>query len=149
MPNTYTQLLFHFVFAAKNRERTLPDAHREELYRYIWGIHQNLKCHLYRIGGIDDHVHILTSLPTTLSPADYIKEVKTGSSRWLKSQKEFPRFEAWQDGYSVFSVSYDDKGELVEYIKNQVEHHRKESFVDEYKRLLAMSGVEFDERYLL
>ena len=88
MPNTYTQLLFHVVFSTKNRERTLPDDHRELLYRYIWGIHKNLNCHMYRIGGIDDHVHILTATPTTLSLADYVKEVKTGSSRWLKEQAD-------------------------------------------------------------
>jgi len=70
VPNTYTQLLFHVVFSTKNRQRTLPDGHRELLYRYIWGIHKNLNCHLYRIGGSDDHVHILTAMPTTLSLAD-------------------------------------------------------------------------------
>jgi putative transposase len=68
MPNTYTQLLFHVVFSTKNRERTLPDGKRDALYKYIWGIHGNLNCHLYRIGGVDDHVHILTGLSTTLAP---------------------------------------------------------------------------------
>ena len=67
MPNTYTQLMVHVVFSTKNRERTLPDAHRDDLYRYFWGIHNNLGCHLYRIGGMDDHIHILTGMPTTLS----------------------------------------------------------------------------------
>ena len=104
MPNTYTQLLFHVVFSTKNRQRTLPDGHRELLYRYIWGIHKNLNCHLYRIGGIDDHLHILTATATTLSLADYVKEVKTGSSRWLKEQAEFRRFEGWQDGYGVYGI---------------------------------------------
>ena len=68
MPNTYTQLLFHIVFSTENRERTLTDGKRDALYKYIWGIHSNLNCHLYRIGGVDDHVHILTALPTTLAP---------------------------------------------------------------------------------
>ena len=138
MPNTYTQLLFHVVFSTKNRERTLPDGHRELLYRYIWGIHKNLKYHLYRIGGIDDHVHILTAIPTTLSLADYVKEVKTGSSRWLKEQAEFRRFEGWQDRYGAFT----------EYIMGQAEHHRAESLLDEYRRLLRENGVPYDERYL-
>jgi REP element-mobilizing transposase RayT len=73
MPNTYTQLLFHVVFSTKNRQRTLPDGRRELLYRDMWGIHKNLNCHLYRIGGVDDHVHILTATATTLSLADYVK----------------------------------------------------------------------------
>ena len=80
MPNTYTQLLFHIVFTTKNRERTLADGHRDSLYEYIWGIHQNLNCHLYRIGGIDDHVHILTAIPTTLALAKYVQEFKASSS---------------------------------------------------------------------
>jgi len=100
MPNTYTQLLFHVVFSTKNRERTLTDGKRDALYKYIWGIHSNLNCHLYRIGGVDDHVHILTGLPTTLAVAKYVQEIKAGSSHWLKSQSDFPRFESWQDGPS-------------------------------------------------
>ncbi len=148
MPNTYTQLLFHIVFSTKNRQRTLPDDHRDFLYRYIWGIHKNMNCHLYRIGGIDDHVHILTATPTTVSLADYVKEVKTGSSRWLKEQAEFPRFEGWQDGYGAFTVTFSGKDALIEYIKGQAEHHRTESLLDEYRRLLRENGVPYDERYL-
>src|SRR5437867_3046198 len=109
MANTYTQLMFHVVFSTKHRERTLPDDHREILYRYVWGIHKNLNCHLYRIGGTDDHVHILTATPTTLSLADYVKEIKTGSSRWLKDQPAFSRFCGWQDGYGGFTVSFREK----------------------------------------
>lgn len=148
MPNTYTQLLYHIIFSTKNRERTLTDGQRDHLYKYIWGIHDNLHCHLYRIGGIDDHVHILTSLPTTLSLAKYVQTVKTGSSNWLKSQPAFPRFERWQDGYGAFTVSNREKSGLIEYIKGQVEHHRVESFLDEYRRMLAEHGIAFDERYL-
>jgi putative transposase len=148
MANTYTQLMYHVVFSTKNRQRTLSDVHRELLYRYIWGIHKNLKCHLYRIGGIDDHVHILSAIPTTWSLADYVKEVKTGSSHWLKEQAEFRRFEGWQDGYGAFTVTYSGKDSLIEYIKGQPEHHRTESLLDEYRRLLRENGVPYDERYL-
>ena len=148
MPNTYTQLLFHVVFSTKHRQRTLPNGQRELLYRYIWGIQNNLNCHLYRIGGIDDHVHILTATPTTLSLADYVKEVKTGSSRWLKGQTEFRRFEGWQDGYGAFTATFSGKDSLIEYIKDQAEHHRTESLLDEYRRLLLENGVPYDERYL-
>ena len=84
MPNTYTQLLFHVVFSTKNRKQTLTDGKRDVLYKYIWGIHNNVNCHLYRIGGVDDHVHILTGLPTTLAIAKYVQEIKAGSSHWLK-----------------------------------------------------------------
>ena len=148
MPNTYTQLLFHVVFSTKNRQRTLPDGCQELLYRYIWGIHKNLNCHPYRIGGVDDHVLILTAIPTTLPLADYVKEVKTGSSRWLKEQAELRRFEGWQDGYGAFTVTFTGKDSLIEYIKGQPEHHRTESLLDEYRRLLRENGVSYDERYL-
>ena len=80
MPNTYTQLLFHVVFSTKNRERTLTDGQRDALYKYIWGIHNNLNCHLYRIGGVDVHVHILTGLPTTLAIAKYVQEIRLGAA---------------------------------------------------------------------
>jgi putative transposase len=133
MPNTYTQLLFHIVFSTKNRERTLTDAHRESLYKYIWGIDQNLKCHLYRIGGTDDHIHILTAIPTTLSIAKYVQEIKASSSHWLKGQAAFPRFESWQDGYGAFTVSFGERDGLIQYIKEQAEHHQRESFLDEYR----------------
>lgn len=148
VPNTYTQLMFHVVFSTKNRQRTLPDEHRETLYRYIWGIHKNLNCHLHRIGGIDDHVHILTGMPTTLSLAEYIREVKTGSSCWLKDQKEFPRFDGWQDGYGAFTAAYSARDAIIDYIKSQPEHHRAESLLDEYRRLLRENGVAYEERYL-
>jgi len=89
-----------------------------------------------------------TAIPTTLSLADYVKEVKTGSSRWLKDQTEFRRFEGWQDGYGAFTASFREKDSLVEYIKDQAEHHRAESLLDEYRRLLCENGVPYDERYL-
>ena len=148
MPNTYTQLLFHVVYSTKNRERTLTDGKRDLLYKYIWEIHSNLNCHLYRIGGVDDHVHILVGLPTTLAIAKYVQEIKAASSHWLKCQADFPRFESWQDGYGAFTVSHNDKDDLIEYIKGQVEHHRRETFLDEYRRMLTKNGIEFDERYL-
>jgi REP element-mobilizing transposase RayT len=103
---------------------------------------------LYRIGGIDDHVHILTAIPTTLSIAKYVQEIKASSSHWLKSQAAFRRFGSWQDGYGAFTVSYPDKDSLIDYIKGQAEHHRRESFLDEYRRLLNIHGIAFDERYL-
>ena len=102
--------------------------------------------------GLDGYLqHYLgrpTAIPTTLSLADYVKEVKTGSSRWLKDQTEFRCFEGWQDGYGAFTASFREKDSLVEYIKDQAEHHRAESLLDEYRRLLRENGVLHDERYL-
>jgi putative transposase len=107
-----------------------------------------LKCHLYRIGGIDDHFHILTAIPSTMALAKYVQEIKASNSHWLKGQPVFPRFESWQDGYGAFTVSFGEKDGLIEYIKGQAEHHRRESYLDEYRHLLIRHGITFDERYL-
>jgi hypothetical protein len=148
MPNTFTQIFYHVVFSTKDRRRVLAESRQEELYRYVWGIHRNLGCKLHRIGGVEDHIHILVSIPTTLSLADYVKEVKTGSSKWLKEGKVFPDFTGWQDGYGAFTVSLEHKEALIEYIRTQSDHHRTVSFQDEYKHLLREAGIAFDEKYL-
>jgi putative transposase len=148
MANTFTQIYYHVVFSTKDRQRVLFEERRKDLYSYIWGIHRNLGCRLHRIGGVEDHVHILVSIPTTLSMADYVKEVKTGSSKWIKSENVFPDFVGWQDGYGAFTISKDETPALIEYINHQAEHHRTVSFLDEYKRLLSEAGISFDERYL-
>jgi putative transposase len=81
--------------------------------------------------------------------ADYIKDIKVASSLWMKENGHFPTFTAWQDGYGAFTYSTKEKDTIIEYIKNQKEHHKKESFYDEYKRLLRENGIAFDEKYLL
>ena len=146
--STYTQILYHIVFATKNRQRVLVQARREDLFRYIWGIVKNQNCHLYRIGGVEDHVHILSSLHPTVALADLIKNIKVASSLWIKEQQVFAGFEAWQEGYAALTHSLDEKDRLIEYIKGQEEHHRVVSFLDEYRETLRAAGMELDERYL-
>ena len=148
MPNTYTQILYHVVFSTKNRERVLTADHREKLFRYLWGIHKNIDCHLHRINGVEDHVHLLISLHPALSLSDYVKEIKTGSSKWIKAERIFPDFTGWQDGYGAFTLSVNEKEAVSNYIKGQEEHHCAVSFLDEYRRLLEQSGTKYDERYL-
>lgn len=146
---TYTQIVYHIVFATKNRERILDKPGRENLFRYIWGIVKNHDCHLYRLNGIEDHLHIATSLHPTVSLADLVKAIKTGSSKWIKENNIFPQFHHWQEGYGAFTCSIRDKNALIEYIKNQETHHQRMDFLDEYRQLLQDAGIEFDERYLL
>jgi putative transposase len=146
--STYTQIIYHIVFATKDRSSVLKAEKRDDLYRYIWGIVQRLNGHLYRINGVEDHVHILTNLHPTTCLADFVKEIKTGSSKWIRENDIFPGFSHWQDGYAAFTHSVSDKASLIEYIKNQVEHHRKKTFMEEYRELLAAAGIELDERYL-
>ena len=147
--STYTQICYHIVFSTKGREPVLKVPRREELFRYIWGILQNRQSHLYRINGVDDHLHILTSLHPTVSLADLVKDIKTGSAHWIKDDSVFPMFSHWQDGYAAFTHSQPEIDGLIEYIKGQEDHHRRTTFVEEYRKLLLEAGVKFDERYLL
>jgi REP element-mobilizing transposase RayT len=146
--STYTQILYHIVFATKNREAALDKPHRDELYRFIWGCLDERHCHLYRIGGIEDHVHILTGLHPTVSLSDLIKELKTASSAWIKGRGMFPRFRHWQDGYGAFTHAIDQRHGLIEYIRNQEIHHQKTSFLEEYQALVEQAGLPWSAEYL-
>ncbi len=145
---TYTQIYYHIVFSTKNRERTLPAEKREDLFRYIWGILKNKDCHLYRINGAEDHVHLLLALHPTVCLADLIREIKTSTDKWIKAGRAFPMFDHWQEGYGAFTLSNTEKDATIEYIKNQQEHHRTVSFLDELRTILKRFGLELDERYL-
>lgn len=146
---SYRQILYQIVFATKNREKTITEAHCEDLYKYIWGTIKNRKCKLFRINGTEDHIHIFSDLHPSISLADYVKEIKVASSSWMKDSGKFPLFNGWQEGYGAFTYSVKEKDNVIAYIKNQKEHHKTEGFYDEYKRLLKEHEIEFDEKYLL
>jgi len=148
MPNTYTQIVCHIVFSTKNRQPAIKTDRRDDFYAYVWGIHKKLKCHLYRIGGIEDHVHILAALHPTLSLAEYIEKIKTGSTNWIRRERVYPGWPGWQDGYGAFTVSWKDRDAVIDYIKKQAAHHEKVEWLDEYRALLEQNGVAYDERYL-
>jgi len=147
--STYTQILYQIVFGTKNREDTLAVENREELFKYIWGILQKKNCHLYRINGVDDHLHIILHLHPSVSLANLIKDIKLASSDYINKNNIFPKFKGWQDGYGAFTYSIKEKDRLIEYVKNQEEHHKIKSFRDEYIELLNEHGITFDEKYLL
>lgn len=146
---TYRQIFYQIVFGTKNRKPTITKTYEEELYKYIWGIIKNKKCKLSRINGIEDHIHIMSDLHPSLCLSDYVKDIKVASSLWMKDGDKFPAFEGWQDGYGAFTYSVREKDNIINYIKDQKEHHKTETFYDEFKRLLIENGVEFDEKYLL
>lgn len=147
--STYTQLLYQLVFSTKNRELTLIKPKREELYRYISGILQNNNCHLYQIGGVADHIHILTHIHPSIALASLVKDIKLASSDLIKTQNLFPLFNGWQVGYGAFTYAFKDKNRLINYVKNQEEHHNEKPFREEFIELLEEHEIEFDERYLL
>jgi putative transposase len=146
--STYTQSLYQIVFSTKRREPSLTKDNRPELFKYIWGILKNKKCHLYRINGVEDHLHIITHLHQSVALASLIKDIKVASSMFIKEQGLFSKFDGWQDGYGAFTYSQDAKDNLIEYVKNQEEHHRIMTFKEEFMELLKEHGIEFDEKYL-
>ena len=100
------------------------------------------------MGGTEDHIHLLTSLPSTVCLANLIRDMKIGSTIWIKQDNIFLDFPGWQNEYGAFTKSHSDRDSIIAYIKNQVEHHKTESYIDEFKRLLKEEGIVFDERYL-
>jgi REP element-mobilizing transposase RayT len=140
--------MYHIVFSTKNRKNTLDHEKHEDLFKYIWGIIKNKNCHLYRINGDQDHIHILTSLHPSLSLSGFIKDIKLASSNWIKEKHIFNSFNGWQNGYSAFTHSDNDKERLIRYIMSQKEHHRKRTFKEELIELLKQANIEFDLKYL-
>ena len=126
--SSYRQVLYHLVFRTKNSQKTLSPAHSNELYAYITGIIKNKNCFSYQINGIEDHLHILSDLHPSIALADFMRDIKTASSIWLKQSGNFPNFKGWADGYAAFTYASRDKEMIVNYIKNQQTHHKKESF---------------------
>ena len=147
--STYTQILYQIVFSTRNREPCLHPDNRPELFKYISGIIKNNKSHLYRINGVEDHLHIVTHLHPTIALSDFVKDIKVASSIKIKETSWFKNFPGWQDGYGGFTYSIKEKDRLIEYVKNQEEHHKKISFRDEFIDLLHEHAIEFDEKYLL
>ena len=147
--STFTQILYQIVFGTKYRQRTLTEGKRDDLYRYMTGVLQNQKCHVYRINGVEDHVHIVTHLHPTVALSDLVKNIKLSTTGLIKENRLFPSFNGWQEGYGAFTYSIKEKDGLIEYVKNQQEHHRVKTFKEELIGLLHEHGVEFDEKYVL
>lgn len=148
MPQSLAQILVHLVFSTKNREPRLDDEVRDDLHAYIGGIVENQKGILLKSGSVSDHIHLLIAHPRTTAPSELVQDIKTGSSKWLKTKgARYANFQ-WQAGYGIFSISPSHRSVLEQYIANQVEHHRKVTFQEEYRRLLNRYDMVFDERYV-
>ena len=143
---SYVQLLYHVVIRTKANQPVLSLEHSDDLYRYIWGIIKNKNSVLYRINGMEDHVHVLFSLHPTIALSDFMREMKAETSKMLKRTAGFGQFTAWSEGYAALSYSLKDKEMIINYIKNQREHHRTISFREEYMAFLKEMNLELDER---
>lgn len=146
---SYTQLLYHIVFRTKGNKKTINEQNEKELYAYIFGYIKNKKSILYRINGTENHIHLLIDLHPTLSLSGFMRDLKEASSKWLKQNSNFPMFEFWAEGYGAFTYSIEEKDTIINYIKNQKEHHKTVSFKEEFRAFLEENGVEIDERYFL
>jgi len=149
MPQSLAQIYLHLVFSTKDRRPLLLDPDlRKEAHKFLGGTCKQLDCPVLRVGGVEDHVHILCRLGRTVAVADLIKELKRESSKWLKTKDLALSDFHWQNGYGAFSISPGHIDALTTYIDTQEEHHRKESFQDEFRRLLKKYGLAWDERYV-
>lgn len=148
MPSTHHGILIHVVFSTKQRFKLLSKAWRDDLYAYIGGVAAEHKSTLLKAGGIEDHVHLLLKIHPSYSVADTVKLIKGNSSKWINENKKVnARFE-WQRGYGAFSVSESMSDTVKRYIENQEEHHRQQSFKDEYLLFLKKHKIQFDARYV-
>ena len=149
MPQSLAKILVHTVFSTNERRPFLCDrALREEMHRYLGGILNNLDCQPIIVGGVEDHVHLLSTLSRTCDAAKMVKEVKRGSSLWIKTRGAAMDDFAWQNGYGIFSIGFSQIESVRRYIANQENHHRKVTFQDEFRLLLKRYAIEFDERYV-
>ena len=148
MPQSLSQVYVHLVFSTKHREPLLLSPVREHMHAYLATVLKNQDSSAIKVGGTSDHVHALFRLSKNISLAKTVEEIKTSSSKWVKTQgRAFANFH-WQSGYGGFSVSPADVEEVAEYIGQQEEHHRAVTFQEEYRKLLESHGIEFDVRYL-
>lgn len=148
MANTYTQIHVQFVFAVKYRDGLINPSFKEELYQYISGIIKHHNHKLIAINGMSDHIHIFIGMRPTQSISDLMQDIKGSSSRWINEKRFLKVKFEWQEGYGAFSYSKSHVSNVIKYIINQEEHHKKESFRDEFLKFLNSFVVEYDERFI-
>ena len=148
MGNTYTQIYIQIIFAVRGRQSLIPKRHQDELHKYITGIVSNRGQKLFAICAMPDHVHILVSIHPDIKISDLVRDIKAGSSKFINDNKWMSDKFSWQEGYGAFSYAKSAINNVVNYILNQEEHHKKRSFKEEYLGFLMKFEIEHDEKYL-
>mgnify|MGYP001376879949 FL=1 len=148
MANTYSQIYIQIVFAVKGRENLIKKANREELHKFITGIVSNREQKLLAIFAMPDHVHILVGIKPNIALSDLVRDIKAGSSKFINDSKWVNGKFNWQEGYGGFSYSKSHLDNVIKYILNQEEHHKKQTFKEEYHSFLEKFEIEYDEKYL-
>ena len=148
MANTFTQIYIQIVFAVQGRQCLIPRDRKEEFYKYTTGIVKKRGQKLIAINGMPDHVHVFVGMTPTVSLSDLVRDIKAGSSGFINEKKWIHGRFNWQEGFGAFSYSHSQMDQVVKYIQNQEEHHRRKSFKKEYLEMLKAFAVEYNERYL-
>jgi REP element-mobilizing transposase RayT len=148
MAQSLSKVYIHITFSTKDRHHLIDEKIRESLFQYLGGVCKGLECNPVKVGGYTDHVHILCLLSRKIAQMNLLEELKKQSSKWIKTQGNAYSNFYWQDGYGVFSVNPTQIDMVVDYIKNQEEHHKTLSFQDELRVFLKKYNVEYDERYI-
>ena len=146
---SYTRLLYHLIFRTKYSIPAIDINYEKELYSYIWGFLNNKGCILYRIGGMPDHLHIYTEMQSKIALADYVRDIKVSSSKWLQNNPHFPAFRGWGRRYGAFTSSISEKDTIINYIANQKQHHIGLSTEEEFRSILAAHGCEINEVFFM
>jgi len=147
MSDTYSDLSVHVVFSTVDCAPMMTRSVRKRVFPYIGGVIEGLGGTVIAIGGMPDHAHLVTRLPTNMCVAEFVRKVKTNSSKWMNERVTDVNF-GWQRGYGAFSISQSVVSSVAQYVRNQERHHRLRSFEDEMKMLLARHGIEFCARHL-
>ena len=148
MAGTFSQIYIQVVFAVKGRQNLVDASFDDELYRYISGIVTNKKQKSLAVNGMPDHIHILVGLKPSMCISDLVRDIKNNSTNFINDHRWLERKFGWKDGYGAFSYSESNYGKVIDYIKNQKQHHAKRTFRDEYLSFLKKFNVPFDDKYL-
>ena len=148
MANTYTQIYIQIVFAVKGRLNLIPQKHKEELHKYITGIITNRGQKLLAINCMPDHTHVFVGMKPNVCISDLTRDIKSGSSKFIKEKAWIRNNFEWQEGFGAFSYAHSQLTSVIQYIINQEEHHKKRSFKEEYFDFLKKFKIDFEEKYL-
>jgi len=148
MANTYTQIHIQVVFSVQNRECIIQKQWKDELYRYISGIVKNNSHKMLAINGMPDHIHIIFGMRPVQSLSDLMQDIKGSSSKWINEKKIVRGKFSWQEGYGAFSYSRSQLPQVIQYIEKQEEHHKKQTFMEEYEDFLRLFEIEYNEQYI-
>ena len=146
--STYSQIYIQVIFAVKGRDSLIPPEREEKLYKYITGIVQNKEQKMLAINGMPNHIHFLIGMKPSCCLSDLVREIKKSSNSFINDNKLAKFKFSWQEGFGAFSYSHSQLGDVINYIMNQKEHHKKNTFKEEYINFLHLFKVDYDERYL-